>query len=728
MATCTKMDRGEEDSDFEEDIQPQPRRISHRRVVMEITSDETDCIIIDKKMATIPKNVNCWTDHFLPYLHKRRIQAPVLIVAPPALQFDVRVLRDVDTSLINYSILGLHPKEISNVLMAGGDRGELIAKYHVMRSNVKRIIALSDALNFRTNNDKVAWTTFIQAYQQRIKRFLDYVLEVLHTGIHKQAETAKVNSWDVIGMARTILQLYNVIGIGGMIGFDRSDAILDKKGQTVSTLVLKPPSIVVLLHGPPGVGKTMVIDAIVTKLNETNVNVLLHATPASALLSKFFGGTAKSIIKFFQDAENAAVEQENKDPTKKCMSVVFLDEVEILAMNRTQSDVQIDEQSGQATDALLTCFGGLYEHCIIICATNCPAKLDDALRRRFTDMIMVDLPITTSRETKLQLWLYKTLLPVSGSTIARNMKTWLTTDPDSVLPHDILQLEQLRLFAQPQWSPIPTSYRNELQSILNMIQVPIALDMAFGPPLTVEYMHSDLLPLMDRKTVSVQALRNYLGNKSAKRDEYFDMEMRLLQREGLYSTRMLHLRREEICNKSITLDDVACSIDFRSCVSLGYTLSDLQHVLNKVYHSALQRMLALPVPLSALVQWGVYSNVDAGIYQTHLQMYQEVARDYGWPETHAFVFIAPSIELWKGTIDMMRSEHVPWSKLMPFVRKLLVKLTPLQYKRILTPYITTRDMETALKNVKPSSDQKSYQQCLLFERNPTEAVANLRKK
>ena len=175
----------------------------------------------------------------------------------------------------------------------------------------------------------------------------------------------------------------------------------------------------VLLYGPPGTGKTFLAKAAANELNsktkyDPNFGVLFFAPQGGDLKGKYVGETEKNIRNFFKCASEAATQcQDDKNKNEKdlsrkgkhrVMSVLFIDEVDAIAGDRT------DDESGMMTlsvNALLQAIDGVnsFKNVAIIAATNFPWNLDSAFLRRFDNKILIDLPSSSDiyRLIKMQL-------------------------------------------------------------------------------------------------------------------------------------------------------------------------------------------------------------------------------------------------------------------------------------------------------------------------------------
>ena len=132
----------------------------------------------------------------------------------------------------------------------------------------------------------------------------------------------------------------------------------------------------VLLHGPPGTGKTRLARAVA---NESEARFFHIAGPE--IMGSAYGESEKRLREIFEQAAQSAP------------SIVFIDEIDSIAPKRGQVTGEAEKR---LVAQLLTLMDGLEprQNLVVIAATNRPEALDEALRRpgRFDREIVVGVP------------------------------------------------------------------------------------------------------------------------------------------------------------------------------------------------------------------------------------------------------------------------------------------------------------------------------------------------
>ena len=144
----------------------------------------------------------------------------------------------------------------------------------------------------------------------------------------------------------------------------------------------------VLLFGPPGTGKTLLAKA-VAGINSST----FFSCSASSLISKFRGESEKLVRCLFEAARICAP------------SIVFLDEVDALVSSRGAEGEH--EASRRLKTEFFSQMDGITSSSnsnssspgkiMVLCTTNCPWDLDEAMRRRLEKRIYIPLPDIIAR-------------------------------------------------------------------------------------------------------------------------------------------------------------------------------------------------------------------------------------------------------------------------------------------------------------------------------------------
>ena len=151
-------------------------------------------------------------------------------------------------------------------------------------------------------------------------------------------------------------------------------------------LGIEPPK-GVLLHGPPGCGKTLLARAVAS---ESEANFFSINGPE--IMSKFYGESEARLREMFQQA------QQNSP------SIIFIDELDAIAPKREEVTGEVERRVVAQLLALMDGLAGR-GNVIVIGATNRPGALDPALRRpgRFDREIEIGVPDKQGRHEILQI-------------------------------------------------------------------------------------------------------------------------------------------------------------------------------------------------------------------------------------------------------------------------------------------------------------------------------------
>lgn len=151
--------------------------------------------------------------------------------------------------------------------------------------------------------------------------------------------------------------------------------------QLFSEFGISPPR-GILLHGPPGTGKTMLLKCVAQ-----NIDAHVLSVNGPSIVSKYLGETENAIRDIFMEAR------------KYQPSIIFMDEVDSLVPSRNSDDSGETESRVVAT--LLTMMDGMNDsgRVVVVGATNRPNSIDSALRRpgRFDQEVEIGIPDVDDR-------------------------------------------------------------------------------------------------------------------------------------------------------------------------------------------------------------------------------------------------------------------------------------------------------------------------------------------
>ncbi|MCA1661446.1 MAG: CDC48 family AAA ATPase [Novosphingobium sp.] len=179
---------------------------------------------------------------------------------------------------------------------------------------------------------------------------------------------AELNYDDVGGMGDTIQQLREMVELPL------------RYPELFRRLGVDPPK-GVLLHGPPGTGKTRLAKAVA---NESDASFFTVNGPE--IMGSAYGESEKRLREVFEEA------------TRASPAIVFIDEIDSIAPKRSQVHGEAEKR---LVAQLLTLMDGIESRTsiVVIAATNRPDAIDEALRRpgRFDREIVIGVPDESGR-------------------------------------------------------------------------------------------------------------------------------------------------------------------------------------------------------------------------------------------------------------------------------------------------------------------------------------------
>ncbi|MHA1681510.1 MAG: AAA family ATPase [Promethearchaeota archaeon] len=243
----------------------------------------------------------------------------------------------------------------------------------------------------------------------------DYAFQVIgvrpHAGkIHSKTKIILIQESPSESMRISPVNLVDVIG--------QEDA---KKKAILVLKYLEDPDIFgiewsprnILFFGPPGTGKTMMARAIAQEAGAAFI-----ARSGTSLIGVHVGDGAKKIHELYATASSIS----------PC--IVFIDELDAVGLSRSFQHVRGDVI--EVSTALLAELDGLEERkgIVTIACTNQVNLLDPALRSRFDEEIMFDLPGFEDRVKLLKSYAKKTPLDVQidFKIVASKLHNWSGRD------------------------------------------------------------------------------------------------------------------------------------------------------------------------------------------------------------------------------------------------------------------------------------------------------------
>ena len=171
-----------------------------------------------------------------------------------------------------------------------------------------------------------------------------------------------------------------------------SDCVTNSNCEALLDFLKIPRLNTYFFVGPPGCGKTYIIEAFANELvNNKDKEYQFLSLVGSDIISRYVGDAEKIVTRMFEEAENCA----------PC--ILFIDKIDGVCRNRAQKSMP--EYAASITTSFLTGYNRMKnsgKSIIFIGATNYPQRVDSAMRDR-AEVIRVPLPDKEARSNAFRM-------------------------------------------------------------------------------------------------------------------------------------------------------------------------------------------------------------------------------------------------------------------------------------------------------------------------------------
>lgn len=164
--------------------------------------------------------------------------------------------------------------------------------------------------------------------------------------------------------------------------------IVDAKAQELRDFLKIPKLNSYFFVGPPGCGKTYIIEAFAHELMDKDYKFI--SLQGSDIISRYVGVAEKSVTRLFEEA------------IKNEPCIIFIDEIDSLCKNRSLPN--LPEYAANITTSFLTGYNRIHSidsNVIFIAATNYPNRVDTAMLDR-AEIVRVPLPDLDARSATFE--------------------------------------------------------------------------------------------------------------------------------------------------------------------------------------------------------------------------------------------------------------------------------------------------------------------------------------